>query len=77
MARDLEYGYDTLIENVVDPAHVPFAHHGVQAKRSQAVPLNVSVRPMSIRMKEPVRPRLFIVAGANLGIVYLLGFAMW
>lgn len=45
MARDLEYGYDTLIENVVDPAHVPFAHHGVQAKRSQAVPLNVSVRP--------------------------------
>lgn len=45
VARDLEYGYDTLIENVVDPAHVPFAHHGVQAKRSQAVPLNVSVRP--------------------------------
>lgn len=44
MTRDLEYGWDTLIENVVDPAHVPFAHHGVQAQRSMAVPLNVSVR---------------------------------
>lgn len=42
--RDLEYGYDTLIENVVDPAHVPFSHHGVQARREQAMPLNVSVR---------------------------------
>jgi phenylpropionate dioxygenase-like ring-hydroxylating dioxygenase large terminal subunit len=49
----LEYGYDTLIENVVDPAHVPFAHHGVQAKRSQAVPLNVSVRPMSTPLNTP------------------------
>ena len=43
VTRDLEYGYDTLIENVVDPAHVPFAHHGVQAQRSMAMPLNVSL----------------------------------
>lgn len=44
VTRDLTYGYDTLIENVVDPAHVPFAHHGVQAQRSMAMPLNVSLR---------------------------------
>ncbi len=43
VTRDLEYGYDTLIENVVDPAHVPFAHHGVQAQRSMAMPLNVTL----------------------------------
>ncbi len=43
VTRDLMYGYDTLIENVVDPAHVPFAHHGVQAQRSMAMPLNVSL----------------------------------
>jgi phenylpropionate dioxygenase-like ring-hydroxylating dioxygenase large terminal subunit len=43
VSRDIEYGYDTLIENVVDPAHVPFSHHGVQAKRQQSVPLNISV----------------------------------
>jgi nitrite reductase/ring-hydroxylating ferredoxin subunit len=44
VTRDLEYGYDTLVENVVDPAHVPFAHHGVQAQRSMAMPLNVTLR---------------------------------
>jgi phenylpropionate dioxygenase-like ring-hydroxylating dioxygenase large terminal subunit len=34
--RDLPYDWCTLIENVVDPAHVPFAHHGVQGNREQA-----------------------------------------
>ncbi|KXZ51973.1 hypothetical protein GPECTOR_11g95 [Gonium pectorale] len=33
-ARDLPIRYDTLLENLVDPSHVPFAHHGVMAKRS-------------------------------------------
>ena len=27
--RELPYGHDVLIENLLDPAHVPFAHHGV------------------------------------------------
>ncbi|ONK74784.1 uncharacterized protein A4U43_C03F10110 [Asparagus officinalis] len=27
--RDLHYGYDVLIENLMDPAHVPYAHHGI------------------------------------------------
>eukprot|EP00887_Chlorella_sp_A99_P007093 scaffold2.g7093.t1 len=31
--RDIPYDYQTLIENVVDPAHVPFSHHGVQGNR--------------------------------------------
>ena len=28
--RDLEYDWQTLVENVADPSHVPFSHHGVQ-----------------------------------------------
>ncbi|MBD2251423.1 Rieske 2Fe-2S domain-containing protein [Nostoc parmelioides] len=34
--RDLEYDWQTLVENVADPSHVPFAHHGVQGNREQA-----------------------------------------
>ncbi len=41
--RDLEYDWQTLVENVADPSHVPFAHHGVQGDRSQAAPLSLSV----------------------------------
>lgn len=28
-ARDMEYGYEILVENLIDPAHVPFSHSGV------------------------------------------------
>ena len=28
--RDLPYGWDMLLENLADPAHIPFAHHGLQ-----------------------------------------------
>ena len=27
--RDIESGYDMLVENIADPAHVVFSHHGV------------------------------------------------
>ena len=40
--RDLPYGWDTLLENIVDPAHIPFAHHGLQGKRSDAIPINMT-----------------------------------
>ena len=33
--RDLPYDYQTLVENVVDPAHVPFAHHSIQGNRDK------------------------------------------
>ena len=32
--RDLPYGWDTLLENIADPSHIPFAHHGLQALHS-------------------------------------------
>ncbi len=31
--RDLPYDYAALVENLVDPAHVPWAHHGVLGSR--------------------------------------------
>ena len=37
--RDLEYDWQTLVENVADPSHVPFAHHGVQGNRERAAPI--------------------------------------
>ncbi|QIR37156.1 Rieske 2Fe-2S domain-containing protein [Tolypothrix sp. PCC 7910] len=37
--RDLEYDWQTLIENVADPSHVPFSHHGVQGDRKKARPI--------------------------------------
>lgn len=40
--RDLPYGWDTLLENIVDPAHIPFAHHGMQGKRDDAIAINMT-----------------------------------
>jgi len=33
--RDLPYDWSTMVENVADPAHVAFAHHGVQGNRDK------------------------------------------
>ena len=30
MSRELPYSFDFLVENFMDPAHIPFAHHGLQ-----------------------------------------------
>lgn len=49
--RDLPYDWRTLVENVADPAHVPFAHHGVQGRRERAMPI-------PLRMEEEGPERL-------------------
>ncbi|MGI0486667.1 Rieske 2Fe-2S domain-containing protein [Pantanalinema rosaneae CENA516] len=33
--RDLPYGWDSFMENVADPAHVPVSHHGIMGSRYQ------------------------------------------
>ncbi|MBP0021595.1 MAG: Rieske 2Fe-2S domain-containing protein [Cyanobacteria bacterium SBLK] len=43
MVRDLEYDWSTLVENLVDPSHVPFAHHGIQGNRDRATPLAIEI----------------------------------
>ncbi|TVU14007.1 hypothetical protein EJB05_37448, partial [Eragrostis curvula] len=32
--RDLHYGYDILLENIINPAHLPYAHKGLVPKSS-------------------------------------------
>ncbi len=41
--RDLPYDWQTLVENVADPSHVPFAHHGIQGKREMASPIPIQI----------------------------------
>ena len=43
MVRDLAYDWQTLIENVADPSHVPFAHHGIQGNRDRAKPIPLKI----------------------------------
>lgn len=35
--RDLPYSYDVLVENLLDPAHLPFSHHGLSPALSRWV----------------------------------------
>ncbi len=43
MIRDLEYDWETLVENIADPSHVPFSHHGIQGNRKQGVPIPIKI----------------------------------
>ncbi|KAB5565211.1 hypothetical protein DKX38_005265 [Salix brachista] len=52
--RDLPYGYDVLIENLLDPAHLPYAHYGlvtapkpqVKSDREGGGPIDLSVNKL-------------------------------
>jgi phenylpropionate dioxygenase-like ring-hydroxylating dioxygenase large terminal subunit len=50
--RDLEYDWQTFIENVADPSHVPFSHHGVQGNREQAQPIPLEIIKSSSQLIE-------------------------
>ena len=43
LMRDLPYDVDILLENLFDPAHIPFAHHKLQSTRELASPVNVTL----------------------------------
>ena len=49
-SREMAYGWDYFIENVVDPAHVPATHHNVQGDRySDPQPIEITFdRPMTL-----------------------------
>ncbi|KAH8512376.1 hypothetical protein H0E87_005855 [Populus deltoides] len=49
--RDFPYGYDVLIENLLDPAHLPYAHYGlnlsaVKSDREGGGPIDLSVKKL-------------------------------
>ena len=52
MVRDLEYDWQTLVENVADPSHVPFAHHGIQGNRARAMPIPLQIVRSTINVIE-------------------------
>lgn len=54
IVRDLEYDWQTLVENVADPSHVPFAHHGVQGDRDQAAPMPIEIVQSSPNLIEAI-----------------------
>ena len=37
--RELAYSFDFVVENFMDPAHIPFAHHSLQSVRSDGIPI--------------------------------------
>lgn len=41
--RELAYSFDVLVENFMDPAHIPFAHHGLQGARDDGSPIAMTV----------------------------------
>lgn len=41
--RDVPYDAFTLLENVIDPSHVPYTHHNTVGKRSNAAPVELQV----------------------------------
>ncbi|KAK9273298.1 hypothetical protein L1049_018105 [Liquidambar formosana] len=56
--REIPYGYEVLIENLMDPAHVPYAHFGImkipnannrpKADREGGIPLDINVQTLDI-----------------------------
>ncbi|KAG0583455.1 hypothetical protein KC19_3G137300 [Ceratodon purpureus] len=41
--REVEYGYDTLVENLLDPAHFVNSHHKIQGRREDGGPWNLKL----------------------------------
>uniref|UniRef100_A0A453M5R9 Pheophorbide a oxygenase domain-containing protein n=1 Tax=Aegilops tauschii subsp. strangulata TaxID=200361 RepID=A0A453M5R9_AEGTS len=53
--RDLPYGYDVLVENLMDPAHVPYAHKGLMGKLRKKEDLEFDVEgggPVKMKIAE-------------------------
>ncbi|AII17149.1 putative phaeophorbide a oxygenase [Aureococcus anophagefferens virus] len=40
--RELPYSFDILIENFMDPSHIPYAHHGLQGRREDGSPIEMN-----------------------------------
>ncbi|KAK6915844.1 Rieske [2Fe-2S] iron-sulfur domain [Dillenia turbinata] len=49
-SRDIHYGYEVLIENLMDPAHVPYSHYGIMhvPNREGGRPLEISVQKLDV-----------------------------
>ncbi|XP_010438845.1 PREDICTED: protochlorophyllide-dependent translocon component 52, chloroplastic [Camelina sativa] len=51
--RDIPYGYDVLVENLMDPAHVPYAHYGLMRLPTPKEKIDrEGGRPLEINVKK-------------------------
>ncbi|KAG4185930.1 hypothetical protein ERO13_A08G011100v2 [Gossypium hirsutum] len=51
--RDIPYGYEVLVENLMDPAHVPYAHYGLMRTRTPTVKVDrEGGRPLDMKVKK-------------------------
>jgi phenylpropionate dioxygenase-like ring-hydroxylating dioxygenase large terminal subunit len=41
--RNIPYSFDFLVENFIDPSHIPFAHHSLQGVREDGCPIPMKV----------------------------------
>src|SRR6478672_84118 len=72
--RDLEYDWQTLVENVADPSHVPFAHHGVQGNRDKAVSMPIKVVQSTPHLIEATTSRSSITFEPPCRLEYAINF---
>jgi len=63
--RDLPYGYDSLLENLSDVSHIPWAHHGLQGTRDDAIPIAMT-RPEVVYSEPGEEPVSLPVDGKGL-----------
>ncbi|CAN1355764.1 Protochlorophyllide-dependent translocon component 52, chloroplastic [Linum perenne] len=51
-SRDLPYGYEVLVENLMDPSHLPYAHYGLMqpSKRMSVIFICTPVSPGNSRL---------------------------
>ncbi|OMO90737.1 Pheophorbide a oxygenase [Corchorus olitorius] len=51
--RDFPFGYEVLIENLMDPAHVPYAHYGLMPNQTPTVKVDrEGGRPLDMTVKK-------------------------
>ncbi|KAF4371225.1 hypothetical protein F8388_020952 [Cannabis sativa] len=55
LIREFHYGYEVMVENLMDPAHVPYAHYGLmrtrlpgKADREGGIPLEMTLENFNI-----------------------------
>ncbi|KAL8170942.1 hypothetical protein V2J09_022746 [Rumex salicifolius] len=73
--REIPYGYEILIENLMDPAHVPYAHYKIMnADREGGKPMEMSVQTLDINgfdakqergMSKFIPPCIFYASPSN------------
>lgn len=69
-SREVPYSFDVALENFMDPAHVPFAHHKLSNHRKQGAPLSIKLatnvqeneKELSFQYERDISPKFTLKA---------------